>query len=578
MPVQFYLKTLFNLILLTLLTSVTVMAQLGSFFQESSLSDRTFGGNISIMAGAYTVDGIENRRAPTILQTSANSNFSILGLSSGFDLNYSTDESGLRQNMNKIGFNMRWRWLQLEAGDVNPNFSTYGLSGARVRGGLLRAEPGKFLLEFTGGRTRRAVLPNSGVGFRQPAFNQTAYAAKLGYGKQNSSYFHISTFYAKDDVNSLGNNQTLPITPQENITLTPDFQLQLFSGKLKINSEVTVSYFTRDLNSSRVDIGDSEIPGFLEGILQPRETSKINYAGIANAELALDLFRLAMGYERIQPGFESLGRGTIRNDQETITVSPSVNFLNNRVRIATSIRLGRDNLLGNRLQTQNNLNMNSSISYIINETVSLNGTYNFLFNRVENESSGSESAISDQSQVSHNISIQPSFTFNTNSITHNISFSGGYIFSESDFGALPGEGMSDTFISESYSTNLNYVFTTQNGFSINSGVNFLKNDSDRNSIENYGLTIGTGVNLFQNTLRVNINGNANKNRSEVQFSGMQSRINELLQIGLNMNTTMNITDKDNLSFVVRARSNRLQNGDGREFNELEGSINYRRRF
>ena len=222
--------------------------------------------------------------------------------------------------------------------------------------------------------------------------------------------------------------------------------------------------------------------------------------------------------------------------------------------------------------------MNSSISYIINETVSLNGTYNFLFNRVENESSGSESAISDQSQVSHNISIQPSFTFNTNSITHNISLSGGYIFSESDFGALPGEGMSDTFISESYSTNLNYVFTTQNGFSINSGVNFLKNDSDRNSIENYGLTIGTGVNLFQNTLRVNINGNANKNRSEVQFSGMQSRINELLQIGLNMNTTMNITDKDNLSFVVRARSNRLQNGDGREFNELEGSINYRRRF
>ncbi|MDZ7757741.1 hypothetical protein [Rhodohalobacter sp.] len=574
---RLHLKTLFSLILLALLLPGGVKAQLGSFFQESTLSERSLGGNISIMAGAYTVDGIENRRAPTILQTSANSNFSFLGLRSGFDLNYSTDESGLRQNMNKIGFNMRWRWLQLEAGDVNPNFSTYGLSGARVRGGLLRVEPGNFLLELTGGRTQRAVLPNPDAGFRRPAFNQTAYAVKLGYGKQNSSYFHLSTFYAKDDVNSLG-NQTLPITPQENITLTPDFQVLLFSGKLKLNSEVTVSYFTRDLNSSRIDIGESDIPDFLKGILQPRESSKLNYAGIANAELALDLFRLAMGYERIQPGFESLGRGTIRNDQETITLSPSVNLLNNRVRVSTSVKLGRDNLLGNRLQTQNNLNTNSSISYIISETVSLNGTYNFLLNRIENQSSGNENTTPDQSQISHNISIQPSFTFNTNSITHNISLNGGYIFSESDFGVRPGEGASDTFISESYSTNLNYVFTTQTGFSINSGVNFLTNDSDRNSIQNYGLTIGTGVNLFQNSLRVNLNGNVNKNRSEVQFSDSQLRVNELLQIGLNMNTTMNITDKDNLSLVVRGRSNRLQNGDGREFNELEGSINYRRRF
>jgi hypothetical protein len=290
------------------------------------------------------------------------------------------------------------------------------------------------------------------------------------------------------------------------------------------------------------------------------------------------MFRLAMGYERIQPGYESLGRGAIRNDQETITLSPSVNFLNNTVRVSSSIKLGRDNLLGNRLQTQNSLNTNSSISYIISEALSVNGTYNFLLNRIESQSSDSEDISSDQSQISHNISVQPSFTFNINNITHNISVSGGYIFSESDFGVRPGEGSSDTFVSESYTTNLNYVITTQTGFSVNSGVNFLENSSDRNSIQNYGFTVGTGVNLFQNLLRVNVNGNLSKNRSEVQFFDTEARVNELLLIGLNMNATMNITDKDNLSLVVRARSNRLQSGDGREFNELEGSINYRRRF
>lgn len=553
------------------------IAQLGSFFEESSLSERSFGGNISISASAYTVDGIENRRAPTVLRTSANSNFSLLGFRSGFNLDYSTDETGLRQNMNKIGFNMRWRWLQIEAGDVNPNFSTYGLSGARVRGGLLRAEPGNFLLELTGGRTRRAVRPARGSGFRQPAFNQFAYAGKIGYGNQARTYFNLSTFYAKDDLDSF-EEEALPITPKENLTLTPDFQVFLLSDKLKVNSEVTVSYFTRDLNSPKVDISDVNIPNFLSDLISPRESSKVNYAGSANAELVLDLFRMAFGYERIQPGFESLGRGTIRNDQETITLSPSFNLLNNKIRISASARLGRDNLLGNRLQTQNNLNTTTSVSYAIGESVTLNGNYNFLHNRVVNESLEGEQALPDQTQVSHDISLQPTFTFMAEEFTHNVSVSGGYMFSESDFGAQPGQTGSDTFTSESVTSNLNYVFTTPNGFSVNSGLTFLTNRSERNSIQNYGLTLGTGSDFFNSSVRVNVNGNLNVNRSEFQMNDMQPRLNELLQLGLNINSTINITESDNLSFTLRARSNRLQSGDGREFNELEGSLNYRRRF
>jgi len=83
---------------------------------------------------------------------------------------------------------------------------------------------------------------------------------------------------------------------------------------------------------------------------------------------------------------------------------------------------------------------------------------------------------------------------------------------------------------------------------------------------------------LQNKVRVNVNGTANKNRSEFELSDTQSRVNELLQLGLNMNATINITSKDNFSLILRARSNRLQNGSGREFTELEGSLNYQRRF
>ncbi len=550
--------------------------QRSSFLEESNIDRVTAGGSIGLTASAYAVDGIENRRAPGMIQTNANMNFNLFGLSSGINLNYSTDESRLRQNINTFSYNASWRWLKLQLGDVNNRFSQYGLNGATIRGGHLKMEPGRFLIEFTGGRSKRAVRPSLESGFRQPSFEQWAGAAKIGYGQTSGSYFHLSTFYARDGSSSL-EEERLDIEPRENLTVTPDFQADLFDGRLTLASEVTASIFTRDLNSASLSASEVGMPGFVTSFYTPRVSTRVNYAGIADANLNLDLFNIGFGFERVQPGFESLGRGTVRDDQQKISISPALHLLQNRLNISTNINFGRDNLLGNRVQTQKNSEFNSSIQFVITESLSLNTTYGLMLNSVTAEEVEGEVLGSDQSQSSHNIMVQPNLTLRGDEMSHNISLSGGYMLIQSQFDD-PGQTGGADYRSASVTSGLNYTITLPSGMSINSSVNYMTNSSGDMDIENLGFNLGTGYAFFNRKLNLNANAGMNMNSNKREGFDGRSSSTKLQQITGGLNASYSLSAKDSFNLTLRTRNNRLLEGAGQEFTELEGSIRYQRSF
>lgn len=571
-----YLK--FGLIIcsvLTLFAAQNLYGQASSFLDESNLNTMRAGGSIGVTASAYSVDGIENRRAPGMIQTNANMNFTLFGFSSGLNLNYSTDDSEFRQNMNSLSFNATWKWINLQAGDINTRFSSYGLSGATIRGGYLRIDPGNFLLEMTGGRSKRAVRPSLESGFRRPAFEQWGGAAKIGYGNTSRNYFHLSTFYARDDKSSIqGNN--LEIDPRENLTITPDFQLHFFDGRFTIGSEVTASIFTQDLNSDALSMDAVAVPSFFTNIFTPRASSKVNYAGMADASLQLDFFNLGLGYERIQPGFESLGRGTVRDDQEKIKVSPALRLMNNRLNISSNISLGRDNLLGNRVQTQQNTNINNSVQFVITEGLSVNTTYGLMINSIKAEEVDGEVFGSNQTQISHNAMVQPSLSIRGEEYTHNISVSGGYTLIESKFDDEGSEGMD--YSSTSITSMLNYSITLPMGVTLTSSFNYMTNSSGDVDIENFGFNLGGNYALFNRKLNFSLNAGMNVNTNEREdFSGGIVS-NKLQQITGSLNSSYNLTEKDSFNITIRTRNNSVVEGAGQEFTELEGSFRYQRRF
>ncbi|PWN07630.1 hypothetical protein DDZ15_05075 [Rhodohalobacter mucosus] len=534
------------------------------------------GGSIGLTASAYAVDGIENRRPPGMIQSTANLNFSLFGLSSGLNMFYSTDDSGFRQNMNAFRYNASWKWVTVQVGDINSRFSQYGLNGATVRGGYVKLNPGKFLFEAVGGRSQRAVKPSVETGFREPSFEQWAYGTKIGYGSGSGSYFHLSTFYAIDSRDLDDTNGVLEINPQENLTVTPDFQVQFFDGRFTLASQVTTSIFTRDINSEYIPYNEIPLPSFFENIFKPRSSSRINFAGLADATLTLDMFNMTLGYERVQPGFESLGRGRSRDDFEKVSVNPVVRLLGNRLNINSSFSYGRDNLLGNRLQTQNNINAGTSIQMQVTDRFTLSTTYNLLLIDV-NPASGSEDIIGgSQTQSSHNVLLQPGYSILSGSYSHNITLNAGYLSIDSQFGGNQ-QGVSD-FSSYSLTGGLNYSVSLPNGLTLTSSGNYLTNSSDGLEIDNFGVNLGSSYSLFSRSLTLSANAGINFNNTQRELPAGDSVTAKLQQITGSLNAQYRLTARDSFSLRLRTRTNRSTSGAGREFSELEGSFQYQRSF
>ncbi|MCC5907296.1 MAG: hypothetical protein JJU13_13880 [Balneolaceae bacterium] len=551
-------------------------SQSGSFWDDSDLSLFRSGGSIGLTASTYTAQGIDNRRPPGVLQTNANFNFTALGLRSGFNLNYSTDDSGFRQNMNSINYSARWRWLTFRAGDVNTRFSDYSLNGTTIRGGYARANPGNFSVEVIGGKSKRVVRPSLESAFREPSFNQWAFGTKMGITGTNGSYFNLSTFYAQDDAASLS-GEIIEIKPQENLTLTPDFRMNLFDGRFTLESQFTASVFTRDLEGEPFSSSDLGIPVFFTAIYQPRASTHVNYAGKALAGFRSDFFDMNIGYERIQPGFMSLGRGTVRNDLETITLSPAFRFFQNRLSIRSDVTLGRDNLLGTRFQTQSNTGIGSNVQMVFSETFHLTTSYNLLLNDITmNQTDGIEQPAGGQSQVSQNFMLQPNFTILGEDFIHNIAVTGGYLSINSSFTGDPQN--SNSFSSVSYTGMLSYSITLPAGLTLNSSGNYLTNSSDGGDIRNIGINLGTSYALFNRKLTLGLNLGINRSRMEREVMNGSAITNRFQQLVGGINSSYRLTDKDTFNLTLRSRNSRVLDGAGNDFTELEGSFRYQRTF
>lgn len=552
--------------------------QTSPVLEGSNLRPLTVSGSVGLSANMYRSWGIQNRRAPASFQTEANLNFSVFGLSSGLDLMYSTDQSKLRQNLNSLGFNASWKWLTVQVGDVSPNFSKYGLNGATLRGGDVKLNPGNWQLELSGGRSKRRVAPSNKPGFRETSFKRMSFAGKIGYEKGDNHYF-ISSHYSVDKNESF--ESPVNDTPKENLTVTPNVQVNLLSQALTFSGQFTVSAFTRDLNSPKIPGNSINIPGFLTGIMRPHTSSRLNYAGQVSADLEMDQFGLKLDYERVQPGFNSLGVGRVRDDQQQIRISPSFQLFQNKLTFQGNLSLRRDNLLGTRLQTQKNTNVGTNIQLSLTNQININANYNLLINNISSDASSGSSTTQGvaigQKQVNHTLSLQPSLTFRNDNLTHSISLTGSYYTLTNKFKG--NQSLSRQQINtNTYSGAINYSLSFGSGLSLNTSANFLKNNSNASKSTSMGANIGGSYSLFDRKLTLSFNSGINQIKNKITSSG-QSRIStKARQLMFNLTGNYQLSNKDSFSLSVRNRYNTVLRNSGTTYAELEGSFNYQHRF
>ncbi|MDZ7807246.1 MAG: hypothetical protein U5K71_09020 [Gracilimonas sp.] len=389
----------------------------------------------------------------------------------------------------------------------------------------------------------------------------------------------MSTHYSIDKGNTLNSPEGL--TPQENFTLTPEAEFSLLEGIIKFTGAVTFSAYTRDLNSPKVPTGELGVPAFFTNIMQAHSSSRINYAGNASANLDLNQFGLQLGYERVQPGFMSLGVGRVRDDHQNIQISPSIQLLNNRLSLQGSLTLGRDNLLGNRIQTRRNTGVGTNAQFQLSDLISVNGNYNLLVNDVSSNIGADtlQQGALGQLQVSHTFMLQPNLTFQSDQYTHNVSLSGSYFKMGSEFKGATASSPNN-FESDTYSTSVNYSLSFPSGFSVNTMGNFLVYNSRNTENRSLGANVGGSHRLFDDKMTLSLNVGMNQNRNEVDRSA-QNQNNIIFkgrQLMLNLTTNYRLSENGTFSLSVRNRTNNVVEGAGTKYSELEGSVSYRHRF
>lgn len=568
-------------VVMILLRSTSVYGQISTGnLGDSNVKAFTAGGSIGFTTQAYQAFGISNRQPALLARGDANVSFSLFGIHSGLNLLYSSDDSRLRQSMNRLGFSGSWHWVHLEVGDVSPQMGKYSLNGATMRGGYLKLTPGPFHLELAAGRSQRAVHPGPDVGLGQVAYRRWMMSGAIGFGRKEKSHFLINALYAIDDKNSL--DTTATITPQENLELTPDFGLSLFKGAFRVSSQVTVSVYTRDLNAKMLDLSGVGVPSFVTNLFKPRTGTRINYAGDAKADLDLDVFGLSLGYKRIQPGFTSLGLSQIRDDQQTVSVAPKFKLFKGRLTMTNTLSLGKDNLNGTRLTTQKTTQFGTNLQTQLNPMFTITASYNFFMHQITPTPGVADSLTMGlgQKQLSNNIMFQPTLSIQAGTMVHTISLSLSYLTLNTKLDQSTQPGLStvpNNFGSNTYTGTVSYSVSLPSGMGINASLNYMKNHSSSIDISNIGLNTGVSYNLFQNKVTLAVNGGYNKNNSEPKGTMIAGKM-KMAQITGNGSAAYRLTGKDTFNLSVRFMNNQILQGNGQNFKELVGRFQYRHRF
>ena len=334
-----------------------------------------FSGSASIFAEQNFVAG-ESAPGP-------NSNFgfrlnpmlSVFGLPLGLDVLVSSQESNLRQSLDKFRIYLKPKELLrqmvnapgflfsirgIEIGSCSPNYSNLVLSGVPVLGASVELQPWLLYLAGTGGRSQRAI---EGSDSTQPVYSRMIYAAKLGLGRKEGNHGYFTLMHAADVVSSLRRNYELDtvfgsdtivdttelVRPKENFVLGFEYTLSLFDDRFRIESEICGSELTRDVRAPELEI--KAAPKWATNILRPRLTSAFDYSYAVKPMLDVLGTKLYGSLKMVGPGYQSLGSPSLRNDVFGFSAGLSRSFASDAVTAAASWTGEHDNLIGMKLQT-----------------------------------------------------------------------------------------------------------------------------------------------------------------------------------------------------------------------------------
>jgi len=339
-----------------------------------------------ISANTIFYDGVANRD-PFTYFLNGNINANLYGLYNiPVSFAYTNQRFAFNEpsfKINRLSLHPSYKWITAHIGDVAMSFSPYTLNGHQFTGiGLDLTPNGPFKISLMYGRLVRDREYDDQTPEALPSYKRMGYGIKTGYQKPNYSV-GITLFKAKDELNSLINlvPQDLGVAPKENLVISLDGRLKILK-KGTIDVEYASNALTNDIRSQTIE---SSKP--LSSIFDNRVSTNYHNAFKTSFTYTVGKGSLGVGYERVDPQYQTLGSYYFNNDLENITAKVSQTLFNDKLNININTGLQRDDLDNqkqsklSRLVTAINLNLRAS------EKLTIGGSYsNFrAFTQIQNQ-------------------------------------------------------------------------------------------------------------------------------------------------------------------------------------------------
>ena len=342
-------------ILVTAFATSTCAQDIERLADQKALS---IHGGIDARAIFYKASGIAPRYLPFNYFLTGTPVVTLYGIQVPLYFSFSRQQNSFTQPFNQFGLSPEYKWVTVHAGYRNLQYSPFTLAGHTFLGAGIDMRPGKWRIGGMYGRFNKATVLDTlqGVYIENFSFRRTGYAAKVGYGT-DQSYFDIITLRAKDHPQSVqGSEQTsldsMHITPAENWVNGFQGRIALLKGKLIVEIDGAFSLYTNDTRLGA--IADSslndEIKRF-ERFTTVNYSSELYGAFQASVAYKVRFMSLKLQYRFVDAGYKSMGAYFLNNDLENWTINPSFNLAQGMIRFYGSLGVQRDNLQNTKRAT-----------------------------------------------------------------------------------------------------------------------------------------------------------------------------------------------------------------------------------
>ncbi|BAV06500.1 hypothetical protein SAMN05421788_107164 [Filimonas lacunae] len=365
------------LVLITCIIAAPVTAQqidvagLGSTLRAKPV--KVNGGINATMMAYGGNEAAGTGRDPFSWFLQGNLNMSLFGkINLPFSFNLTNSGKGYTYPVapNRLSLHPMYKSVTGHIGDVSMSFSPYTLNGLQFRGvGVDVAPTGPWKVSAMYGRLQKAVLYDSATN-NTPYFERWGYGGKINY-QQKLYRLGVSAFYAKDKT---GVPQpildSLLIYPQQNLSVNYELYFKPAKGM-----DVSVEYATSALTNDIRDSIAQKNRHYLSSLIQGNSSTAIYHAYKAQLNYTFNTSTIGVGYERVDPGYKTLGAYYFNNDLENITINLAQAIFHKKATIAANVGVQKDNLNGFKAATTRRWVSAFTLSYNPTANVQTSASY-----------------------------------------------------------------------------------------------------------------------------------------------------------------------------------------------------------